>query len=910
MSLDWQQQTTESANSLTDDSLPADALTEDTLTEDILTEEQLQALLDQQAKLEDQAVEWGRSLFRARVEKAMRKGQATTAGAARKVLQDDVERFITALQETVDAQAAKRGVVSLHVRLCRLMDREVEKLKTVLPPAEAKKLPSGVEVVAYITAKTVLDHLADKVLLSEVRMAVAERIIDQVRAYRLRAQAPGLYDYMVKGFRTTHYRHMAGVLRWTANHVKDRDGNLAPVNMDDLDALNDQQRSVLGTQLLHLFMETTGAVTVESRKHVKIVRGKRTYTTEQCLVPTLKTSQWIAARNKAAEGLCPVTLPMIVPPLEWGPGQRGGYRYAMRGKYALVRSGGRQLEAELAQREMLPVYQALNALQNTAFTFNPHVLQLVEEIQQRGGGLCKVPQLAEEPLPPRPQKVWADDAARRADPEWRQWRKAARQVHQANRTRKLSAGPFLRTMQAVRAIQRTGAKRFWFVYNLDFRGRIYPVSAYLSPQGDDLSRGLLQFADGKPLGPDGAFWLALHGINALDKLPGDDRKVATMTLEERVQWVKDNTEAIVRVAEDPFADRWWMQAKEPFVFYAFCHEWRGYQLHGERWVSHLPVNVDGTCNGLQHYAAMYRDPVGAAAVNVSPAARPNDVYRQTMLAVLEKLEQRASSEPLAALWLGSGLVDRDLVKRPSMTFCYGSNLYGFAEQIAQELKGRETWRSEIRHHFDVVDEQGKVREGAGLKRACFYLAKVIHEALEETVTAAVEGMAWLQKTARRVVKSGKRIEWTVPLTGFLVRQYYMKLEKKQIRTALLGGISRAVVRVPTTEVNVTKQANAVAPNMIHSLDAAALQLTVSAAVEAGITHFLTIHDSYGTHAADMTALSRILREQFVRLYEHDVVADLAQQFRQQAPEDVELPEPPAKGDLDLQGVLQSRYFFC
>jgi len=44
---------------------------------------------------------------------------------------------------------------------------------------------------------------------------------------------------------------------------------------------------------------------------------------------------------------------------------------------------------------------------------------------------------------------------------------------------------------------------FYFPSNLDFRGRVYPIPPYLHHLGSDLSRGLLTFAEGKPLGERG-----------------------------------------------------------------------------------------------------------------------------------------------------------------------------------------------------------------------------------------------------------------------------------------------------------------------------------------------------------------------------------------------------------------------
>lgn len=44
------------------------------------------------------------------------------------------------------------------------------------------------------------------------------------------------------------------------------------------------------------------------------------------------------------------------------------------------------------------------------------------------------------------------------------------------------------------------------------------------------------------------------------------------------------------------------------------------------YVCHFPVHQDGSCNGLQHYAALGGDSAGAHSVNLDCADRPQDVY--------------------------------------------------------------------------------------------------------------------------------------------------------------------------------------------------------------------------------------------------------------------------------------------
>jgi len=78
---------------------------------------------------------------------------------------------------------------------------------------------------------------------------------------------------------------------------------------------------------------------------------------------------------------------------------------------------------------------------------------------------------------------------------------------------------------------------------MDFRGRAYPIPPHLNHIGDDLSRGLLLFAEAKPLGESGLRWLKIHLAN----LCGFDKG----SFDERVQFVEDHLADIYDSAERP-----------------------------------------------------------------------------------------------------------------------------------------------------------------------------------------------------------------------------------------------------------------------------------------------------------------------------------------------------------------------
>jgi DNA-directed RNA polymerase len=165
---------------------------------------------------------------------------------------------------------------------------------------------------------------------------------------------------------------------------------------------------------------------------------------------------------------------------------------------------------------------------------------------------------------------------------------------------------------------------FYFPWNLDWRGRMYPATTIISPQGSDLCKGLLEFAEGTPLGRDGARWLAIHLCNLYgsDKVTVDGKKVHR-TPDERAAWANEN-ELFPQCAANPCVYREWMQADTPWQFLAACFEYEGAILEGSAFRSRIAGALDGSCSGVQMLAGMTRDASAGAMVNLVPAERGDD----------------------------------------------------------------------------------------------------------------------------------------------------------------------------------------------------------------------------------------------------------------------------------------------
>ncbi|GMI57735.1 hypothetical protein TeGR_g2088 [Tetraparma gracilis] len=159
----------------------------------------------------------------------------------------------------------------------------------------------------------------------------------------------------------------------------------------------------------------------------------------------------------------------------------------------------------------------------------------------------------------------------------------------------------------------------YFGWNLDFRGRAYPIPPNFNHLGSDLCRGLLKFANKEPLTERGLFWLKVNIAN----LYGNNK----ISMEERAQFTDDHYADIEASVRDPLENTWWNGGDDPWQILSACRELVAANDSGDpaAYESDLFVSMDGSCNGLQHYAALGRDLEGGAAVNLVPGDRPSDV---------------------------------------------------------------------------------------------------------------------------------------------------------------------------------------------------------------------------------------------------------------------------------------------
>lgn len=727
------------------------------------------------------------------------------------------------------------------------------------------------EVAAYITAKVALNSLSNRFKVQMTALKVSSLLEDALNHEELAKAEPRLYEqYLRKVRHTTDVRRRHIVLR-----VQQKFAKVTSIKWTS------SEKVKLGTILLTLMAESTGLI--------QLVRtaepgGKTPIYVEA----TPDTVRWLEESHARCELLSPIYMPMVVPPRPWTTPLDGGYMSQdLRLKLLKVRNWN-YLE-ELRNWDMPNVYSAVNALQATAWKINAPVFRVMREIWESGGSLGKLP--PRDNLP-RPAQPFADGCG--TEEQIKDYKRLLAQTYEDNI--RLTSKRFGMYQKMEIAARLGEFEAIYFPHVLDWRGRAYPVSAMVNPQADDSGKALLTFAEGKPLGDNGPYWLAVHGANAY----GVDK----VSFESRVAWVEENHDKILDCALNPIdGTRFWADADAPYQFLAFCFEWLGYSMQGAEYVSHLPVSWDGSCNGLQNFSAMLRDPVGGAATNLVPSDKPADIYAQ-VAAVAQRMvdEQAAKGDAQAALW-ANGKVTRRLAKRNTMTLPYGATRHGFKEQLMAELR-------KISEESDGVSYLG---EGSHVSpwAACGYLADIMYDAVGEVVVAARQAMDWLVDAARVAAKGGLPVYWVSP-SGLLVVQDYRKQQATRMDHMICGQRVQLVIRADTDKLDSRKQAQGIAPNFVHSMDAAHMMATVNACSEAGVLSLAMVHDSFGTHAADAEELAYLLRATFVEQYRGDVLQEFRNNLLEQLPPDLaaKIPPLPAAGTLDLSAIVDSQYFFA
>ncbi|KAI9851853.1 MAG: DNA-directed RNA polymerase [Thelocarpon superellum] len=579
-------------------------------------------------------------------------------------------------------------------------------------------------------------------------------------------------------------------------------------------------------------------------------------------------------------------LPMVAEPRPWTHFNAGGY---LQYHTPVMRTRGRDrsqrhyVEAAADRGDMAQVFAGLDVLSRTPWRINRAVFDVMREAWHTGDAVANL--APEEPAPHYPP-----EPAPTADPkERRRWSTAVKK--EDNQVGGLHSQRCFQNFQ-LEVARAFLDETFYFPHNVDFRGRAYPIPPYFNHMGADHCRGLLTFAEAKELGVSGLVWLKIHLAN----LYGCDKA----SFQEREDFTMEHLADIYDSATHPLQGRrWWQQAEDPWQCLAACLELKAALDSPDptRFRSSLTIHQDGTCNGLQHYAALGGDLWGAKQVNLEPGDRPSDVYTGVAELVKAQIAADAAQGDELAKRL-DGRITRKVVKQTVMTNVYGVTFVGARAQVRRQLEELmpDLPNTPELHHGHFAS----------------YVVRKIFTALSSMFNGAHDIQYWFAECASRISqaltpeqmdqmeKAGSSrarradpkflvtkpartadlatfksaVVWTTPLKMPVVQPY--RTQKSRRISTNLQRVSILEPRM-SDPVSKRKQLQAFPPNFIHSLDATHMLLSALKCDEVGLT-FAAVHDSFWTHAGDVNTLNQILRDAFIRMHSEDVVGRLAAEF--------------------------------
>lgn len=585
-------------------------------------------------------------------------------------------------------------------------------------------------------------------------------------------------------------------------------------------------------------------------------------------------------------------LPSTIPPVPWTTVQHGVSLLNSDGIIRFSRSCTRQrtLISSTKPSQILPVLDVLNYLGSCPWKVNKPILDLQMKIFSNDGD-SKLSIPTPVSVLPRPKRK----LERKISKE--KWYELFLERHEYLKKSREMYSLWCSSQWLLSIANQFENEVLWLPLNLDFRGRVYPMSNIFSYQSHDVARSLFVFANGKPLGDEGLDWLKIHIVN----LTGLKKKASNS---ERLAYANEVMGEILDSADNPLdGRRWWQESEYPWQTLACCKEVTAAVRSEDhtQYINHMPVHQDGSCNGLQHYAALGRDKVGATSVNLDASDKPNDVYGDIQDLVEQQRKHDADNGMEIAKILAP-YISRKVVKRPVMTSVYGVTNFGAKLQVEQVLK--EMPGFPLEH----------------LSEASLYVSQTTLQCLQKSFHSAKAIQDWLTQVSigtTGILK--KHVEWVSPL-GLPIVQPYEKMVK------ILNLESKRYEKAVYPDS--MKNRNGFPPNYVHSLDSVHMMLTALHCMKANIT-FSSIHDCFWTHACDVGIMNKICREQFVALHSRPLLKELSQYMLETHRDDLKPEQHVSKkrskdlerltrlmegreiifGDFDLRNVLDSTYFF-
>jgi len=413
-------------------------------------------------------------------------------------------------------------------------------------------------------------------------------------------------------------------------------------------------------------------------------------------------------------------------------------------------------------------------------------------------------------------------------------------------------------------------KVFRFPYFLDSRGRMYSgTTCGISPQGADHEKALLLPVYAERLTTDG--FMALF-------------ETATGYAEQ--DW--DFTKMAGHAKHPELHEKEWKTADKPYSYMATANLIAQYLDDPTR---PLPafIPLDGRCSGLQHWSAVIRSNAITRHLGMNADESSLDIYERVALEWCETLEEAHKY-----------LATRKAAKIPVMTWAYN------ATQMTSMAHMDKLYGTEDKWDVDTESYQ-PTREGFP-RAVTGHLGRDLYNRLNETLGPLTAAVEWVSDSATIIAKEGNvDIEWPTP-DGFECVQRKVKGDPKALKVVLSNKASfkLSILDFSGQKSDSRKHRSAIAPNIIHSLDATHLRMVAKKLKMLG-SPMIFIHDSFATHVNFRASLYKEIIDAFITLYSREYLLDLKKYWEKKYK--VELPDQPKLGDWEPESLRDLTNFF-
>uniref|UniRef100_P33539 Probable DNA-directed RNA polymerase n=1 Tax=Agaricus bitorquis TaxID=5343 RepID=RPOP_AGABT len=401
---------------------------------------------------------------------------------------------------------------------------------------------------------------------------------------------------------------------------------------------------------------------------------------------------------------------------------------------------------------------------------------------------------------------------------------------------------------------------FYLPVYVDFRGRVYPLSNYISYQGGDLARSLILFADTKcVLNNSGKECLNVYLANlaGYDKLPWSERLTKVDGIIK--EYLESNEISNTKYIEDNID-----KISEPFQFISIMYA-KLLSISNPKANISNPILFDASCSGIQHIAALTLEKELASNVNLyTDSSNPKEDYPQDFYTyALEKIRDKLINSDITEL--RDIKLNRKIIKRSVMTIPYNISMAGIGEHLMEHF----TVKTVLKYRYVVIPGSATISSKDVYLDYSKYgqLCKIIYFVLTKELPSLRLLSNYFESMIDIFVKLNIPITWVTP-SGLKIKYTNIKFKPQKVKTSVLNTSKITTIKLPTDSLDVLSTKRSFMPNFIHSLDASNVHLLLNSVSYKNLPVY-TVHDCFASTANNMFKLEKLVKNAFINIYFND-----------------------------------------